>query len=151
MSQKLHLIVLGKLKDKNLENIELDYLKRINSPTLEIHELKAQAQNKEKEGLRVIEFINSKCQNPYVVLLAEQAKTFGSIDFSSWLFEKIRTNKELFFVIGGAEGHSDQIHQFCHEKLSLSPLTFPHKIARILLVEQIYRAISIKNGHPYHN
>ena len=78
----------------------------------------------------------------------EKGKQFTSIDFSRWFFDKISTQK-IIFIIGGAAGHGEEILAKGHFKLSLSELTYPHKLARLLLVEQIYRAITIKNNHPY--
>lgn len=153
MSKSLHLITVGKLKDKNLEAIEDSYLKRINNPTLSIHEVRARAENKEQEGLEVLKKIKdiSKEQTPYVIALSEFGKEYESPDFSKWIFNKVETQKVIIFVIAGAEGHSEQILSLSQAKLSLSKLTFPHKIARILFVEQLYRALTIKNNHPYHN
>jgi 23S rRNA (pseudouridine1915-N3)-methyltransferase len=54
-------------------------------------------------------------------------------------------------MIAGAEGFSSEVLKLCQERLSLSELTFPHKLARIILVEQLYRAQTIRTGHPYHN
>jgi 23S rRNA (pseudouridine1915-N3)-methyltransferase len=78
----------------------------------------------------------------------EKGKQFTSVDFSKWLFEKSETQK-IIFIIGGAAGHGEEVIAKANFKLSLSELTYPHKLARLLLVEQIYRAITIKNNHPY--
>ena len=69
--------------------------------------------------------------------------------FSQWLFNTLETS-EFSLVIGGAAGHHETILNKAKGSISLSPLTFPHKLARIILVEQIYRAITLKEGHPYH-
>ena len=153
MSKTAHLIVVGKLKDKNLEAIELSYLKRINNPVLNIHEVKARAENKVQEGTEVLKKIKdiSKEQTPYIIALSEFGKEYESPNFSRWVFDKIENNKVVVFLIAGAEGHSQEILDLAQAKLSLSKLTFPHKIARILFVEQFYRALTIKNNHPYHN
>jgi 23S rRNA (pseudouridine1915-N3)-methyltransferase len=153
MSKSLHLITVGKLKDKNLESLEDSYLKRINNPSLVIHEVRARAENKVQEGLEVLKKIKdiAKEQAPYVIALSEFGKEYESPNFSKWLFQKIESEKIIIFVIAGAEGHSDDVLKLVKSKLSLSKLTFPHKIARILFVEQFYRAITINNNHPYHN
>lgn len=154
MSKSVHLIVVGKLKDKNLEMIEQDYLMRIKNPDLYIHEVKARAEDKVSEGKEVLKKIKeiSKDSSAHIVALCEIGKERDSRDFSKWLFDKVENlSKKVIFVIAGAEGHSDEFMKLVNDKVSLSKLTFPHKIARILFIEQFYRAITIKNNHPYHN
>jgi 23S rRNA (pseudouridine1915-N3)-methyltransferase len=149
--KELHLIVVGKLADKNIQELENDYLKRIVIPKFSIHEVKAHSENLELESKDVILKISeiSKNENPFLVLLTENGKQFNSVDFSKWIFEKNATQK-IIFIIGGAAGHGEEVIKKAHFKLSLSLLTYPHKLARLLLVEQIYRAVTIKDGHPYH-
>ena len=154
MSKTVHLIVVGKLKDKNLEELENSYFKRISNPDLKIHEVKARAENKDAEGQEVLKRVKDICKDspPYLVALCEFGKERESVDFSKWLFDKVENqHKNIIFLIAGAEGHSEEIMQQVSDKVSLSKLTFPHKIARILFIEQFYRAITIKNNHPYHN
>jgi 23S rRNA (pseudouridine1915-N3)-methyltransferase len=153
MSKSVHLIVVGKLKDKSLEQIEASYLKRIQNPNLFIHEVKAKAESLEFEGTEVLKKIKdlTKDSPGYIIALSEFGKEYDSPQMSSWLFDRLETQKNLIFLIAGAEGHSAEVLDLCKEKFSLSKLTFPHKIARILFVEQFYRAITIQNNHPYHN
>ena len=148
-----HLIVVGKLKDKNLTTVEERYLKRIKNPQLIIHEVKARAENKDQEADVVFKKIQdiTKDNNAFVVALTEFGIEYASPAFSKWLYEKIETHQYIIFVIAGAEGHGDKLLAKASAKLSLSKLTFPHKIARVLFVEQFYRAMSIRDGHPYHN
>lgn len=147
----VHLIVLGKLKDVHLETLEAEYLKRITAPGLKIIEVKASAEQKDIEAEEALKKIREIEKNPYIILLEEKGKIFESPAFSEWTSNLIeREGSKLFFVIGGAEGHGEAIRKVAKEKLSLSPLTFPHKIARLLFVEQFYRAQTIRNKHPYH-
>ncbi|MEX0798061.1 MAG: 23S rRNA (pseudouridine(1915)-N(3))-methyltransferase RlmH [Bacteriovoracaceae bacterium] len=151
--KKVHLIVVGKLKDKRIEALEQDFLQRINSLELQIHELKAKAQDKAFEGKLILKKIEeiSKISPPLVVALTEAGQERDSRNFSKWLFEKLETSRQLVFIIAGAEGFERGVLNASQEKLSLSKLTFPHKLARLLFIEQIYRAITIKENHPYHN
>lgn len=146
----LHLIVVGKLNDKFIEELEKDYYKRLTTPKLTIHEVKAHSENLDKEAKEVSLKIDelAKEENPFIVLLAEYGKQFSSVAFSKWLYEKNETQR-IVFVIGGASGHGQAIVNRAHFKLSLSELTYPHKLARLLLVEQIYRAQTIRANHPY--
>lgn len=150
--ERFNLIVVGKLKDSHLEAIEQDYLKRITNPPLLIHEVKASAENKEAEGEVILKKIkdlsNGSC---HVVALSEWGKKQTSVDFAKWTEALCEKPQKIFFVIAGAEGFSEEFLKFSQEKISLSDLTFPHKLARILLVEQLYRAQTIRTKHPYHN
>lgn len=153
MARQFNLIVVGKLRDNHLEAIENDYLKRINNPELIIHEVKASAENKEAEGEAILKKIRdlSMGGGTHLVAMTEWGKRSTSVAFAEWTKTLIERPAKIFFLISGAEGFSDEILKTCQERISLSELTFPHKLARILLVEQLYRAQTIRSGHPYHN
>lgn len=153
MARQFNMIVVGKLKDSHLEAIENDYLKRINNPELIIHEVKASAENKEAEGEAILKKIRDISQGGgvHIIAMSEWGKKFTSVAFADWTQQLVDKPSKIFFVIAGAEGFSDEMLKNCQEKISLSDLTFPHKIARILLVEQLYRAQTIRLKHPYHN
>ena len=146
----LHLIVVGKLNDNNIDALEKDYFKRITSPKLIIHEARAHSENLEKEAKEVSAKLDEleKSDKLFIVLLTEKGKQFESVEFSSWLYSQAERQK-IVFIIGGASGHVQNIKDRSNFSLSLSELTFPHKLARLLLVEQIYRAQTIKANHPY--
>ena len=147
----LHLITVGKLSDKNIEELERDYTKRLISPRLYVHEVRSHAENLAQEAKEVLAKIDdiSKNEKPYIVLMTENGKQFSSVEFSQWLSLK-NESQAVVFIIGGAAGHGNAVIEKAHFKLSLSELTYPHKLARLLLIEQIYRAQTIKSGHPYH-
>jgi len=151
MSKYVHLITVGKLKNKELEKIEMDYLKRVTN--LKVHEVKAKAENKNLEGKVVISKIEelTKGSNSYPIVLTEWGKEYTSTEFSKFVFSKIESGLNIVFVICGAEGPSEELLSYSKSQFSLSKLTFPHKIARLLFIEQFYRAITIHNNHPYHN
>ena len=142
----MKLIVVGKLKNSNLQAIEEDYLKRIKQPPIEITEVKASSENKRQEAQSVLKLL---APQDYLVLLTEHGKVFDSQQFSSWM--QAHLSKKLVFVICGAEGPDQSLLDRAQLQLSLSPLTMPHKLARIILIEQLYRAQTIRDGHPYHN
>jgi 23S rRNA (pseudouridine1915-N3)-methyltransferase len=83
----------------------------------------------------------------YVVLLSAEGKTYDSVEFSRWLEDRRQSGRDLCFVIGGPRG-LDLDH--CDERISLGPMTLPHQLARIVLLEQLYRAHKILAGEPYH-
>lgn len=153
MARQIHLIVVGRLKDPHLEAIEKDYLKRINNPELLIHEVKATAENKEAEGEAILKKVKELSQggSSHLVAMTEWGKKSTSVAFADWTRLVFERPSKVIFLIAGAEGFSEEVLKACQERISLSELTFPHKLARILLVEQLYRAQTIRTGHPYHN
>ena len=86
--------------------------------------------------------------NNIIICLTEEGQSFNSIELTSLLLNF--KNKKINFLIGDADGIPSDIKDKSHLLLSLSPLTFPHELARLILIEQIYRAISISNNSPYH-
>jgi len=86
--------------------------------------------------------------NNIIISLTEEGKSFNSIELTSLLLNF--KNKKINFLIGDADGIPSDIKDKSHLLLSLSPLTFPHELARLILLEQLYRAISISNNSPYH-
>ena len=86
--------------------------------------------------------------NNIIICLTEEGQSFNSIELTSLLLNF--KNKKINFLIGDADGIPSDIKAKSNLLLSLSPLTFPHELARLILIEQIYRAISISNNSPYH-
>ena len=84
----------------------------------------------------------------YRVLLDARGRTRDSVAFARWLEERRRAGRDVCFVLGGADGiELDR----CDERLSFGPMTFPHQLARVMLVEQLFRAHKILAGEPYHH
>ena len=135
------IIAIGKIKKKWIQTgIEM-YLKRL--PGLKVLEIKDSTQKKEEYMIK--EIIR---KNETLVTLNENGHSFTSIQLSKKLLNS--HNQNITFVIGGATGLSPSLNNSASWQLSLSPLTFPHEIARLLLVEQLYRAQTITQGSPYH-
>ena len=135
------IIAIGKIKKKWIhEAIEM-YLKRL--PGLEVKEIKDSTQIKEEHSIK--EIIS---KNEILITLNENAKSFSSKQLAKRLLDF--HNQNITFVIGGATGLSPSLNKSASWQLSLSPLTFPHELARLLLIEQLYRAKTIIQGCPYH-
>jgi 23S rRNA (pseudouridine1915-N3)-methyltransferase len=83
----------------------------------------------------------------YVILLASDGRMMDSLEFSAWLAERQQEGRELCFVVGGPKGID---LERCELRLSLGPMTLPHQLARIVLLEQLFRAHKIIAGQPYH-
>ncbi|MBP9586971.1 MAG: 23S rRNA (pseudouridine(1915)-N(3))-methyltransferase RlmH, partial [Bacteroides sp.] len=87
-----------------------------------------------------------------VVLLDEHGKEMRSIDFAQWMGKKlVNVNKRLVFIIGGPYGFSQKVYDTASEKISMSKMTFSHQMIRLIFVEQMYRAMTILKGGPYHH
>ncbi|MDA3966957.1 23S rRNA (pseudouridine(1915)-N(3))-methyltransferase RlmH [Helicobacter sp. WB40] len=107
----------------------------------------AQRQNQsESQEIYTKEFLKVFREKDYKISLSPNGKKVDSIKFANYLKDK----SDISFFIGGAYGLSHDFIQKCDENLSLSDLTFSHKIAKIILSEQIYRGFCILNNHPYH-
>ena len=147
-----HLLCVGKLKDAHLLTLEAEYHKRLTQPPLVIHEVKASAENKEAEAEALLRKLKELGEGGlHRVALSEWGKRHTSTGFALWTQGLLEKPGKTVFLIAGAEGFHDSVLSTCQERLSLSELTFPHKLARILLVEQLYRAQTLRLGHPYHN
>ena len=155
---KFALLVVGRTVEKHYITAINDYVERIKHYTpfdMEvIPELKntkslSMEQQKEKEGELILKALQP---GDVVVLLDEHGKEFRSIEFAEWAEKKMHTvNKRLVFIIGGPYGFSKDVYAAAQEKISLSKMTFSHQMIRLIFVEQIYRAMTILNGGPYHH
>ena len=135
------IIAIGKIRKTWIQDGLNIYLKRL--PGLTITELRDCGINKESQ------LINQAIKNyELAIILSEDGELLTSISLSQEL-QKLGS-KRLVFIIGGADGLSPDIKNIAHWKISLSRFTFPHEIARLLLVEQLYRVSSIAQGSPYH-
>jgi 23S rRNA (pseudouridine1915-N3)-methyltransferase len=104
---------------------------------------------KETEGKLVLKFAESA---DLPVLLDVKGSQFTSGTFSGYLQSAMnRGTKHLGFIIGGSYGFSDEVYRTIQQKISLSPLTFSHQLVRLVFIEQLYRALTILNGEPYHH
>jgi 23S rRNA (pseudouridine1915-N3)-methyltransferase len=136
----MKLLCFGKL-DNKYDELILEFSKQI--PFLEIIELK-DTNNLEKEATMLLTKISKQ---DYLITLEIEGKQLSTFEFSE-LIDRIRT-RNIVFVIGSSFGLSSTIKDRSNYKLSLSKNTFPHAIARLMLVEQIYRHFMIKKNHPY--
>ena len=138
---RLRILAVGKVRRGWIQDgIDL-YCKRL--PGLSIVQLRDGTPEKEAEAIRAAWRPEER-----LVVLMEQGETLASIPFARRL-EQI-SSERIAFVIGGADGLTDALKAEAHWRLSLSPMTFPHELARLMLVEQLFRAQAILQGRPYH-
>ena len=146
------LLVVGKIKEAYLNEAAVSYIKRIKPyGRLNILELKAESfsvSTKEKaknnEALKIQAILDSK-REAQIYLMSEHGTLFNSLEFAA----KLNSQPEIVLVIAGSLGFAKEL-EAKYPKISLSPLTFPHELARVVLLEQIYRAATIINRKEYH-
>jgi len=141
------LICVGKIKNPHLRALCDDFVQRLErSGRIEIIEHKDS--DPHTEGLRISAAIENR-PDTVVWALAEEGQTIRSAD----LAERIAhlRGREMLFLVGGPYGLSDGVKRRADQLLSLSPMTFTHEMARLLLLEQLYRAVSINRGSGYHH
>lgn len=102
---------------------------------------------KEEEGRAVLGKLGPR---DVLVALDERGKALSSVDFAKWLGRQQSDGRDVAFVIGGDEGLSEDVRARAGLVLSLSAMTLPHRLARLMLCEQVYRAFTILKGEPYH-
>ncbi len=144
---------IGKLKKNTPEDILIqDYLKKTKWPVVikEFEEKKTLTVDQLKEAESNL-LLSSVPQGGKIIALDERGKTPSSREFAEligkWMDEGVQS---ISFLIGGANGHSEKLREQSDYKLSFGRMTLPHMLARVVLAEQIYRAKTILDGHPYH-
>ncbi len=156
----ISLIVLGKLKEKHMKDFSAEYEKRLSGycklNVTELEPVKLSDNPSEQEILNALnketQMIKTKIpKNSFVFSMCIEGKQMSSEELSKKLEDIALTGKNnITFIIGSSFGLSDEIKQLSDYKFSMSKMTFPHKLARIMLTEQIYRALSIANNGKYH-
>ena len=152
------LIVVGKTTDKRFAAIIQEYAERILHyipfdieviPELKNTKGISQNEQKQREGELILRSLQA---GDYIVLLDEHGSERTSMEFAAWMQKKMSAGpKRLVFIIGGPYGFSENVHKRGNEEISLSRMTLSHQMVRMLFVEQIYRAMTILNGEPYHH
>ncbi|MBR1500089.1 MAG: 23S rRNA (pseudouridine(1915)-N(3))-methyltransferase RlmH [Bacteroidaceae bacterium] len=152
------LIVVGKTADKRFDAIIQEYAERIRHyipfdieviPELRNTKGISQNEQKQREGELILRTLQA---GDYVVLLDEHGSERTSMEFAAWMQKKMAAGpKRLVFIVGGPYGFSPAVHQKGNEEVSLSRMTLSHQMVRMVFVEQIYRAMTILSGEPYHH
>ncbi|MGD0753702.1 MAG: 23S rRNA (pseudouridine(1915)-N(3))-methyltransferase RlmH [Bacteroidales bacterium] len=155
---KIALLQTGKTTDKHIEELIDLYTNRIRKyavfdvitlPDVKYTKNMPVQEQKIKEAAKIIQSVS---EGDYIILLDERGKELRTIEFSGAL-EKMffLPKKRIVFVIGGAWGFSETIYSRADYKISLSKMTYPHQLVRLLFLEQLYRAFTIIKGEPYHH
>ena len=152
------LLLVGKTVNKHFVELIDEYAGRVKHymgfditviPELKNTKGLSAEQQKQQEGELILKQLQT---GDHVVLLDEHGKEWRSVEFSRWMEQKMQTvGKRLVFIIGGPYGFSPEVYARANEKLSLSKMTFSHQMVRLIFVEQLYRAMTIMRGEPYHH
>ena len=154
---KITFLVVGKTTDKHIETLIQEYQKRLTHylpfalqviPELKNTKALTAEQQKQAEGELILRTITPATD---LILLDEHGKEFRSIEFADYLQKKMSSGRDIVFVVGGPYGFSEAVYQRANGKISLSQMTFSHQMVRLFFVEQVYRAMTILRGEPYHH
>lgn len=151
---KITIAAVGKMRDKRWKKLARDYEQRLEHyrplDVVEVRESSssdaATRQREEGESL-----LSALPKGAIVVALDEKGDEWTSQAFAAWIDRRmVRGTRHLAFVVGGPEGLSDAVRGASDKTLALSQMTLPHEMARVVVTEQIYRAMTIIRGEPYH-
>jgi 23S rRNA (pseudouridine1915-N3)-methyltransferase len=148
-------VAVGKIRKRHWKIAQEDYILRIKRYTdfalIEIKDSVGRGKSddvaKQKEGELLLKAAQSSVRK---IALTEAGRPMSSPRLAQYLQRQVRLYGRVTFLIGGPVGFSDDVLVECDEQLSLSPMTFPHEMARVILLEQIYRACTIINNEQYH-
>lgn len=152
---RVRLLVVGDRQPGWVDTAVNEYLKRIRLPwRVELLQLPTASrthrtadQAMQREGEQVLDSLRSKEK---LILLDERGARFTSVDFARRLQRLAEESPDVAIAIGGPDGHAPAVQARATERWSLSDLTLPHGLVRVLIAEQLYRAQSVLAGHPYH-
>ncbi len=154
---KITLLVVGKTTDGHIEALISEYQKRLQHyvpftlqviPELKNTKALSSEQQKQAEGEMILKQVTPATD---LVLLDEHGKEFRSIEYADYIQKKMASGRDVVFVVGGPYGFSESVYQRANSKISLSKMTFSHQMVRLFFVEQLYRAMTILRGEPYHH
>ncbi|MBO4250791.1 MAG: 23S rRNA (pseudouridine(1915)-N(3))-methyltransferase RlmH [Paludibacteraceae bacterium] len=154
---KITLMVVGKTTDTRLQTLIEEYQQRLRHylpfefvviPDIRNAKSLSEEQLKTAEGQALLAALSPSME---VVLLDEHGREFRSVEYADWLQKKMSAGRDLTLIIGGAYGFSKEVYARANGKLSLSQMTFSHQMIRVMAIEQLYRAMTILRGEPYHH
>ena len=154
---KIMLLLVGKTTDARIEQLIQEYQKRLTHylpfaiqviPELKNTKALTPDQQKQMEGDLILRAVST---NVDLILLDEHGKEFRSVEFADYVQKRMSSGRDVVFVVGGPYGFADMVYERANGKISLSKMTFSHQMVRLFFVEQLYRALTILRGEPYHH
>lgn len=162
MGNKINIITIDYNKDYEFKNQEEHYLKQIKFWDVSVKNIlikntsknaspnTSKNNNTNKEIEKILQIIAEDKESTAHIALDETGEMYSTQNFTKYISKKLINYKKINLYIGGPNGHDESILKKCNDIISLSKMTFTHKIARLILVEQIYRVYNIAHNHPYH-
>jgi 23S rRNA (pseudouridine1915-N3)-methyltransferase len=155
LNGRLTLAAVGKIKNKAWLAAQDDYVKRLGHyTTLNLVEVKDVVGRSIPDDVAMAregeQLLQAAADSSRLIALTPTGKLVTSPNLAVWLQNRVEAYGRIAFLIGGPLGFSNDVLAACHEEISLSPLTFTHELARVLLLEQLYRACTILAGEQYH-
>ncbi len=153
---KIEIWAVGKLKNKELASSMDQYLKRMRKyQSVSMEEINIRTKSTDAEFLKKTEgekILSRLSTEDHLILMDEGGRSFTSVKFAQFLQKALmKPFNRIIFLIGGAHGFDQAVYDRSQHKISLSDMTFPHDLTRLIMVEQLYRAFSILNHSPYHH
>ncbi|MDI6901175.1 MAG: 23S rRNA (pseudouridine(1915)-N(3))-methyltransferase RlmH [Anaerosomatales bacterium] len=152
---RIAVVAVGKLKERHWRDAAAEYLKRL-APyaTIEVTEVADRDVTRDERralAAEAADILRAVPESARLVLLDIGGKARGSEEIAAWLSDlALDGDSHVAFVLGGAAGVADEVRERAAERLSLGPVTLPHQLARVVLLEQLYRAFKIARNEPYH-
>lgn len=153
---RIRLIAVGERMPRWVDEVVADYTQRLAAslkvalvevPAGQRSNRAGPAQAMQAEGQRILSLIKPR---EFVVALDERGREMNTRELASWLSGRMNDGRDLALVIGGPDGLGAEVLTRSDQKVSLSKLTLPHPLVRVVLAEQLYRAHTVLSGHPYH-
>lgn len=145
---------VGKLRERHWQAAQDEYARRLRNYTdfklVEVKDAVGRSLPDSVALAREGEGLLASVRGSRIILMSSTGKQFSSPELSAYLQGQLESYGDLAFLIGGPLGFDDVLVAAAHDQLSLSRMTFTHEMARIILLEQLYRAFTILNGEPYH-
>ena len=155
----LHIVTVGSLKESYLREAASEYMKRLSGfcrpEIIELKETRLPENPSDKEvqaalgdeGDRILALLPTRA---YKVAMCVEGKQMTSEEFAAQIEEIMQLSGDLYLIIGSSHGLCDRVKRACDLRLSVSKLTFPHQLMRVILLEAVYRALNIQRGTRYH-
>jgi 23S rRNA (pseudouridine1915-N3)-methyltransferase len=152
---RIHVIAVGAMREPHFRDAAAEYLKRL-KPYADVRVTEVADRDLSRDAARAVAeegrgVLRALPAKAWVVALDPAGGERTSEELAGWLGDRMnRGDSTIAFVLGGADGLSDEVLAVAGERLSLSRMTLPHQLARVVLLEQVYRAFRIMRGEPYH-
>jgi 23S rRNA (pseudouridine1915-N3)-methyltransferase len=153
---RLRVIAVGTRMPRWVDEVCADYVRRLGAKLpMELIEVATASRGARGDGARAIASEGERLlarvrTEDFVVALDEHGQELSTRALAQWLAQRMRDGRDVAFLIGGPDGHAAPVHARADFTWSLSQLTLPHALVRVLLAEQLYRAQCVLSGHPYH-